>query len=165
MKLALTAALTLAIAVLAAGYAHAQAKGVVPEKPSAMPTVNDLATLVPDSAGDDLKKRANAMKAIEVLALSAARPGAEAERAAVSQALAAKLVPATPQLARVWIIRQLQLIGKAEVVPVLTGLLDDKEVLIRESARRALQYNSSAEAGAALRAALDKAADPAWKIA
>ncbi|MCX5677448.1 MAG: hypothetical protein NTX87_20905, partial [Planctomycetota bacterium] len=35
----------------------------------------------------------------------------------------------------------------------------------RESARRALQYNPSAEAAAALRAALDKAADPAWKIA
>ncbi|MCX5654540.1 MAG: HEAT repeat domain-containing protein, partial [Planctomycetota bacterium] len=65
----------------------------------------------------------------------------------------------------VWIIRQLQLIGRAEVVPVLTGLLDDKEAIIRESARRALQYNPSAEAGAALRAALDKAADPAWKIA
>jgi len=165
MKLALTAALTLAIAVLAAGYAHAQAKGVVPEKPATMPTVKDLATLVPDSAGDDLKKRANAMKAIEVLALNAARPGAEAERAAVSQALAAKLVPATPQLARVWIIRQLQLVGRAEVVPVLTRLLDDKDALVRESARRALQYNPSAEAGAALRAALDKAADPAWKIA
>ena len=165
MKLALTVALTLTIALLAAGYAHAQAKGVYPEKPATMPAVKDLDTLVPESAGDDLQKRANAMKAIEVMALNAARPGAEAERAAVSQALAAKLVPATPQFARVWIIRQLQLIGRAEVVAVLTGLLDDKDALIRESARRALQYNPSTEAAAALRAALDKASDPAWKIA
>jgi len=165
MKLALTAALTLAVALAAAGYAHAQAKGVYPERPATMPTVKDLDTLVPESASDDLQKRANAMKAIEALAMNAARPGAEAERAAVSQALAAKVGAATPQLARVWIIRQLQLIGKTEVVPVLTGLLDDKDALVRESARRALQYNPSAEAGAALRAALDKAADPAWKIA
>jgi len=165
MKLALTVALTLTIALLAAGYAQAQAKGVYPEKPATMPTAKDLDTLVPESAGDDLQKRANALKAIEVMALNAARPGAEAERAAVSQALAAKLVPATPQFARVWIIRQLQLIGRAEVVPVLTGLLDDKDALIRESARRALQYNPSTEAAAALRAALDKASDPAWKIA
>ena len=165
MKLALTVALTLTIALLAAGYAQAQAKGVYPEKPATMPAVKDLDTLVPESAGDDLQKRANAMKAIEVMALNAARPGAEAERAAVSQALAAKLVPATPQFARVWIIRQLQLIGRAEVVAVLTGLLDDKDALIRESARRALQYNPSTEAAAALRAALDKASDPAWKIA
>jgi HEAT repeat protein len=165
MKLVLTAALALAVALLAAGSAQAQAKGVYPERPATMPTVKDLDTLVPDSAGDDLQKRANAMKAIEVLAMNAARPGAEAERAAVSQALAAKLGAATPQLARVWLIRQLQLIGKAEVVPALTGLLDDKDDLVRESARRALQYNPSAEAGAALRAALDKAADPAWKIA
>ena len=165
MKLVLTVALTLTIALLAAGYAQAQAKGVYPEKPATMPAVKDLDTLVPESAGDDLQKRANAMKAIEVMALNAARPGAEAERAAVSQALAAKLVPATPQFARVWIIRQLQLIGRAEVVAVLTGLLDDKDALIRESARRALQYNPSTEAAAALRAALDKASDPAWKIA
>lgn len=165
MKLTLTAALTLAVALLAAGYAQAQAKGVYPERPATMPAVKDLDTLVPDSASDDLQKRANAMKAIEVLAMNAARPGAEAERAAVSQALAARLGAATPQLARVWIIRQLQLIGKAEVVPVLTGLLNDKDDLVRESARRALQYNPSAEAGAALRAALDKATDPAWKIA
>ena len=165
MKFALTAALTLAVVLLATGYAQAQAKGVYPEKPASVPAVKDLDTLVPDSAGDDLQKRANAMKAIEVMAMNAARPGAEAERAAVSQALAAKLVPATPQMARVWIIRQLQLIGKAEVVPVLTGLLDDKELIIRETARRALQYNPSAEAAAALRAALDKATDPAWKIA
>lgn len=159
--------MTLAVALLAAGHAQAQdkSKGVYPEKPATAPAVKDLDTLVPDSASDDLQKRANAMKAIEVLAMNAARPGAEAERAAVSQALAAKLVPATPQFARVWLIRQLQLIGKAEVVPVLTGLLDDKELIIRETARRALQYNPSAEAGAALRAALDKAADPAWKIA
>ena len=165
MKLALTVALTLTIALLAAGYAHAQAKGVYPEKPATMPAVKELDTLVPESAGDDLQKRANAMKAIEVMALNAARPGAEVERAAVSQALAAKLVPATPQFARVWIIRQLQLIGRAEVVAVLTGLLDDKDALIRESARRALQYNPSTEAAAVLRAALDKASDPAWKIA
>ena len=165
MKLALTVALTLTIALLAAGYAHAQAKGVYPEKPATMPAVKELDTLVPESAGDDLQKRANAMKAIEVMALNAARPGAEVERAAVSQALAAKLVPATPQFARVWIIRQLQHIGRAEVVAVLTGLLDDKDALIRESARRALQYNPSTEAAAALRAALDKASDPAWKIA
>jgi HEAT repeat protein len=165
MKLALTVALTLTIALLAAGYAQAQAKGVYPEKPATMPAVKELDTLVPESAGDDLQKRANAMKAIEVMALNAARPGAEAERAAVSQALAAKLVPATPQFARVWVIRQLQLIGRAEVAAVLTGLLDDKDALIRESARRALQYNPSTEAAAALRAALDKASDPAWKIA
>jgi len=165
MKLAITAALTLAVALVAAGHAQAQSKGFYPEKPATAPTVKDLDTLVPDSASDDLQKRANALKAIEVLALNSARPGAEAERAAVSQALAAKVGAATPQFARVWIIRQLQAIGKAEVVPVLTGLLDDKEVIIRETARRALQYNPSAEAGAALRAALDKAADPAWKIA
>jgi HEAT repeat protein len=155
MKFALTAALTLAIALLATGYAQAQAKGVYPEKPATMPAVKELDTLVPDSAGDDLQKRANAMKAIEVMALNAA----------VSQALAAKIVPATPQFARVWIIRQLQLIGKAEVVSTLAGLLDDKDAIIRESARRALQYNPSTEAAAALRAALDKATDPAWKIA
>ena len=167
MKTFQTLALVITAALLAATsvWAAAPATGVVPQAPDSTPQLKDLDTLVPDAAGDDIQKRANAQKAIEVLAMNAARPGAEAERAAASKALAAKLGAATPQLARVWLLRQLQLIGRAEAVPAVAALLDDKDPLIRESARRALQWNPAPEAAATLRAALDKAADPAWRVA
>ncbi|MCX5676138.1 MAG: HEAT repeat domain-containing protein [Planctomycetota bacterium] len=166
MKTFQTLALVMTAALLAATSVWAApATGVVPQAPDSTPQLKDLDTLVPDAAGDDIQKRANAQKAIEVLAMNAARPGAEAERAAASKALAAKLGAATPQLARVWLLRQLQLIGRAEAVPAVAALLDDKDPLIRESARRALQWNPAPEAAATLRAALDKAADPAWRVA
>jgi HEAT repeat protein len=166
MKMIQTLALVITAALLAATSAWAApAGGVVPQAPASTPQFRDLDTLVPDSASDDLQKRANAQKAIEVLALNAARPGAEAERAAASKALAAKLGPATPQMARVWLLRQLQLIGRAEAVPAVSALLDDKDPLIRESARRALEWNPAPQAAAPLRAALAKAAEPAWRVA
>jgi hypothetical protein len=59
----------------------------------------------------------------------------------------------------------LQHIGRAECVPAVAALLADKEADVRESARRTLQKNPSEEAGTALRAALDKASDPAWRVA
>lgn len=166
MKMIQTLALVITAALLAATSVWAApATGVVPQAPDSTPQLKDLDTLVPDAADDDIQKRANAQKAIEVLAMNAARPGAEAERAAASKALAAKLGAATPQLARVWLLRQLQLIGRAEAVPAVAALLDDKDLLIRESARRALQWNPAPEAAAPLRAALAKATDPAWRVA
>jgi len=166
MKTIQTLALVITAALLAATSAWAApAGGVVPQSPASPPQLRDLDTLVPHSASDDLQKRANAQRAIEVLAMNAARPGAEAERAAASKALAAKLGPATPQMARVWLLRQLQLIGRAEAVPAMSALLDDKDPLVRESARRALEWNPAPQAAAPLRAALAKATDPAWRVA
>ncbi len=101
----------------------------------------------------------------ENICFNASRPGAEGQRVALCKAIVPKLVPATPQLARVWLIRQLQHIGKAECVESLAALLGDKDAEVAECARRALQKNSSAEAGAALRAALDKAITPAAQVA
>ncbi|MBM4019529.1 MAG: hypothetical protein FJ288_14625 [Planctomycetes bacterium] len=160
-----TAVLSLALALAAAACAAAAGIGAVPQAPAAAPQLKDLDTFLPDVASDDIQRRANALKAVEMLAMNAARPGAEAERAAAARAFAARLGAATPQAARVWLLRQLQLMGRAEVIPALVPLLDDKDALVRESARRALQWNPAPEAADALRAALAKAADPAWRVA
>lgn len=121
--------------------------------------------LAPDVANEDPAKRYAAMKAIDTIAIRTGRAGAEAERLACCKAMGAALGPKTSVLARVWLIRQIQLVGKAECVPVLVSLLDDKEEVIRESARRALQYLRVPEATAALAAALEKATTPEWRVA
>jgi len=124
-----------------------------------------LAALLPDMSADDIGKRGGAQGEWSRICLRAGRPGAEDDRAAACQAMVAKLGADTPTAARVWLIRQLQWIGKAESVAALVTLLDDKDELVRESARRAVQDDPAPAAGQALVAALGKAAAPAWRIA
>jgi HEAT repeat protein len=124
-----------------------------------------LDSLMPDLGSQDPGRRASAQGTIEKIAFYASRPGAEAERAACSKAIAGRLGPEAGPLARVWLLRQVERIGRAEAVPQITRLLADKDPLVRESARRALQKNSSKEANAALGHALGSADTPAWRMA
>jgi hypothetical protein len=102
-------------------------------------TVNDL---VPRLAAAKVEDRYSAQIDLQNLALNAARPGAEAERAELAKVLAAKATdPAVPQPARVWFVRQLKYIGAAESVAALTSLLTGQDAELKECARRALEKN------------------------
>ena len=125
-------------------------------------TVNDL---LPRLAADTVRDRYSAQMELQTLALSAARPGAEAERAELATILAAKAADATvPQPARVWVVRQLEYIGAAESVTALTSLLNGQDVELKECARRALEKNPAPAATEALRTALKQGGEPAWII-
>ena len=101
--------------------------------------------------------------ALQNVAFHASRPGAEVERAALGKVLAGKLTADAPVDLKLVLLRHVQRIGRAEVVQAVAGLLGDADANVRESARRALAGNPSKEAGDTLRAAIDKATDPAWK--
>lgn len=124
-----------------------------------------LDTLLPDIGTDDLNKRGPAEDSWEKIALRAGRPGAEVERAAVARTMIAKLGPGTAQEGRLWMLKQIENIGRGEVVPTLVGLLNDQDALVKERARRALSNNPSPAASQALRAALATADTPAWRVA
>jgi HEAT repeat protein len=125
-------------------------------------TVNDL---LPRLAADTVRDRYSAQMELQKLALNAARPGAEAERAELATILAAKAADATvPQPARVWVVRQLEYIGAAESVTALTSLLNGQDVELKECARRALEKNPAPAATEALRTALKQGGEPAWII-
>jgi HEAT repeat protein len=125
-------------------------------------TVNDL---LPRLAADTVRDRYSAQMELQKLALSAARPGAEAERAELATILAAKAADATvPQPARVWVVRQLEYIGAAESVTALTSLLNGQDEELKECARRALEKNPAPAATEVLRAALKQGGEPAWRI-
>lgn len=124
-----------------------------------------LGALMPDMANEDPGKRGGPQGTLERIAFHAGRPGAEADRAACSKAIAARLGPEVGPLGRVWMLRQLERIGRAEAVPQLARLLADNDALIRESARRALQKNPAGEANAALQKALGSADAPGWRVA
>jgi HEAT repeat protein len=124
-----------------------------------------LEALLPDLGNEDAGRRDNAQRTLERITFRASRPGADAERTAAAKASAAKLGPESGLLARVWLLRQLERIGRAEAVPQVAKLLADPDANIRESARRTLQKNPAAEANAALQQALSAAEAPAWRAA
>jgi HEAT repeat protein len=125
-------------------------------------TVTDL---LPKLAAEKVEERYAPQMELQALALNASRPGAEAERAALAEVLAAKAADTSvAQPARVWLLRQLEYIGAAESVPALTGLLKDPDAEVRECTRRALEKNSASAATESLRAALEQGGDTRWTI-
>ena len=124
-----------------------------------------LDVLLPDMGSEDPGKRGAAQGTIERIAFRTGLPGMEADRAACSKAIAAKLGTDAGPLARVWLLRQLERIGCAEAVPQVARLLTDKDAVVRDAARRALRKNCSKEANAALQDAIGLADLPAWRAA
>src|SRR5262245_46773787 len=165
MRIYSSAILVLAFVLGNIGLAVAEDKSVadlIPElsgdKPMAQRTVAQLAkdytiiidSLLSDLGNEDAAKRSGAQRTLERLAFNASRPDAERERFACSSAIASRLGPDVSPLASVWLLRQLERIGRAECVASIARLLDDKDELIRESARRALAKNPSREANQAI---------------
>lgn len=68
-------------------------------------------------------------------------PGREAQREQACKLIAEKLGPETAKPARVWLLKQLEFIGRGECVDAVAGLLADQDREIRDAARRALASN------------------------
>ena len=76
--------------------------------------------------GGPILARQGAQVALRDIALRSTRTGAEVERLALSQAIAARLGQVPNVYAQAWLVRMLEFIGRAEAVPALTGLLLQK---------------------------------------
>ena len=124
-----------------------------------------LDKLLPGIGATGIAEREQPQREFEEVCFAASRPGYEAERTRLCQAMVARLGPTTAPPARMWLLRQLERIGGAESVPRLTELLDDPVMRIRELVRRALQKNPAPAAGEALARVLARAVDPADRVA
>ena len=121
---------------------------------------------LPAMSSENPPDRQKAEQAFQDLCWRAGAPGSEARRLAVCRAMAARL--AKPELGRwprVWFLKQLEHVGKAECVEAVGALLASADDLARECARRALQRNPAPEATARLLAALGAATDAKWRAA
>ena len=121
--------------------------------------------LLPGMGHAEDVQRKDAQTVFEKICLHAARPGAEAQRVALCRAIVAKLGPDTAEPARVWMVRQIERIGRSEVVGALAVLLNDPDARIRELTRRCLQHNPDPAAGDALRNTLARTISPEWRVA
>ncbi|MFW6108667.1 MAG: HEAT repeat domain-containing protein [bacterium] len=120
--------------------------------------------LVGGLKGDDTSQWKNADSTLEELCHLAFAPGFEPHRIAAARALTRHVRDQRlTALGRGRVIRHIERIGRAEVVDALAAALADKE--LREPARRALMRNPAAEAGDALRDALNQADTPSRRIA
>lgn len=151
MKKTIAWLLSLALVVCVAGRAPAEDYGA------------SLDGLVTNLGAEDVGQRLNAVNALDRLCGAATVPGAEAERAALCQAVAAKLGQGNPT-AKVFLLRVLERYGRNEGVEAAAGLLGSDDVNVRESARRALERITSKDAGQALVKALVSANDAKWRI-
>ncbi len=124
-----------------------------------------LAALLPQMGKADPNQRKAPQQTYQDICWRASRPGAEVERSAAEKAIVAQLKPDTPKPARLWLIKQLQFMGRGAAAPCLAMLLAHNDPQTRECARRALQANTSPAASDALRRALEQAGNPAWRVA
>jgi len=65
-------------------------------------------------------------------------PGHEAERILACKFMAQKLGPGTPEPTRVWLLKQLERIGRGECVEKVAAVVSDGDRLVRDAAIRAL---------------------------
>jgi len=121
--------------------------------------------MVPGMGSPDANARRAPQQDFETMCFHASRPGAEQQRAALSRAAASFLAPDVPVPARVWVLRQLENMGRAEVVDALAGLLSDADVQIRTRAICALENNPAPAAAEKLRDALASESEPPWRVA
>jgi len=96
---------------------------------------------------------------------NAGAPGHEAERSQACKLMAEKLGPGTPAPTRVWLLKQLERIGRGECVEEVASVVSDNDRLVRDAAIRALANNPDSAAGDKLRAAYTAAGDDGLRVA
>jgi len=122
--------------------------------------------LLPLMSAEDVASRYEPQIALQDIGSHAARPGAEAERAALARVLCRTVETAEmPATVRYWFVLQIERIGKDESVQTLTKLLSSQDKELRDYARRALEKNPSSEATQSLERAMKETKDSAWKAA
>ncbi|WP_165232531.1 HEAT repeat domain-containing protein [Aquisphaera insulae] len=92
---------------------------------------------------------------------TAGAPGREGERAEACRLMAAKLPVEGRAPVRVWLLKQLERIGREESVDAIAACLADPDKLVRDAAVRAIANNPAPAAGDKLRAAMAEATGPA----
>jgi hypothetical protein len=104
-----------------------------------------------------LEKDAAAQQRWQNICFALGAPGNEKMRAGACELMGAKLGPATPTATRLWLLTQLERIGRGESVGPVAGLLGDKDDVVRDAAARALANNPDPKATGRLTAALGEA--------
>lgn len=123
-----------------------------------------LDELLPGMSAEKIPDRKGPQQQWQEICFQAGAPGNEAKRAEVCQLMAERIGSDTPRPARIWLLAQLERIGRGECVDAVAEALDDKDAHVCDGARRALTNNPAPEANAKLLAKLQGTGDNRLKI-
>ncbi len=116
-----------------------------------------LAYYLPKLGMESIADRKTPATEYQAICWRAARPGAETERRAAAEAIAAQVTGDLPLPTRLWLLQILQHVGDAECVPALVRLADSENGEVRTWALRALVENPSTASDTAFAALLQDA--------
>jgi HEAT repeat protein len=145
----LTLPIILLLAVVSTAFAQPAAIDLKGKTLTA--TFNEL---LPGMSARDNGARSAAQQRWQDICFRLGAPGNEKLRAEAATLMADKIGPKTPKAARLWLLTQLEHIGRAESVDALAAVLRDRDDVVREAATRALANNPSPKATARLTSAL-----------
>jgi HEAT repeat protein len=140
-SLSLSRRLSLALALAAAVVALEASTVTAQEEQEPKPFEQFLEELLPGMGAESIPDRQTPQQTFQDRCFALGAPGREAERTEACTLIAAKLGPETPKPARVWLLKQLQFIGKGECVDAVAALVGDDDPELHDAARRALQSN------------------------
>jgi HEAT repeat protein len=106
--------------------------------------------LLPGMGAADPGTRREPQQRWQQICLEAGAPGNEKLRQEVCALMTDRLGPPVQAEARVWLLKQLEQVGRAESVAATAAALDAEEDTVRDAAARALAANPAPEATAAL---------------
>ena len=129
------------------------------------PFQKQLDELLPKLGAEKIPERHGGQRALLQYCLELGAPGKEQQRAEACKLITAKLGGELPTPTRVWLLKLLEYIGRAECIDTVAGLLSDKDALVRDAARRALANNPEKEAGVKLLGEMQHATDAKFKAA
>ena len=111
----------IAIALLALAMGNLPSRAADPPKPDKLKETFER--LLPGMSADEWATRGGPQMEWQEICFKLGAPGNEAGRAEACQLMAAKLTPATPAIARVWLLQQLERIGHGECVDALAAAM------------------------------------------
>ena len=121
--------------------------------------------LSPDPEGRPPQPTREGAAAIDRLVNSILHPKRKNRRTALALAMLEHLDKTARINDRVFLLRQLAVVGEGESVARLSALLAGDDAILRHYALRALECNPAPGAAAAIVAALEKATDSDWQVA
>ncbi|NUQ64236.1 MAG: HEAT repeat domain-containing protein [Pirellulales bacterium] len=124
-----------------------------------------LEECLPGMGAEKIPDRQEAQQKLQDACFALGTPGREAQREQACRMMSGKLGPQTVKPARIWLLKQLEFIGRAECVAAVAEAMADQDRELRDAARRALENNPAPEANAAILAAMEKTTDESFKAA
>ncbi len=106
--------------------------------------------LLPGMGAKDQRARRNPQQTWQKICYQVGAPGNEKYRLQVCKLMCDHLGPKTPTPARMWLLKQLQFIGRGESVNAVAEIIDDKNERVRDAAIRCLANNPDSKASGKL---------------